>query len=158
MVKINRKPGRPDRWIVKRQRQAGIFNGKFLKRRRAANAPLRKLEAGLRENVVFSQKTNCCKHRSSVSGTYRGAGAVRHHANRAGSGFCRGGVNMSRLGRCRPQQQRGAKPCRPSRPQTHRLPDPAFLFRVRLSTAYKGYPIQGNAAQVTIGGADDSPR
>lgn len=70
--------------------------------RRTANTNFREIKAGMRDDGVVLKRPNRGKERCSLSIRDCGAGAVRHHADQARSGFNPIEVIVRRLGGRRP--------------------------------------------------------
>src|SRR5512141_2659149 len=78
-----RKRSRPERCQAET-----VISSEFLQNsRRTANALLRKLKLEPGDVIFLVEEAHRRKDWCAVIGTSGGAGAVRHHANRAGSGF-----------------------------------------------------------------------
>ena len=77
--------------------------------------------SGSRDSFIAPQPDGD-KRRCGIRRLGGWAGAVRRHADQAGSGIGRVRVIVGRLRRNRPQHQGQAQPGRPSDPKTHRFP------------------------------------
>lgn len=122
----------------------------WLRWRRTSNTEIRETEPRLGNWTLFKADTDLDKDWSTVARTDSRAGTMCRKANGAGSRFGAGRMDVGRLGRCRPQQQGQAKPCRPSCPDLHRSPFDSY-FGIRLPLGYNGYLARSNLEQVTIG-------
>lgn len=125
--------------------------------RRTANAGVRKIEPRRGDDIFFEQQADGRKNRTGMAGAHRGSGAVRHHANRAGSCFALARVMVGRLHPHPPQQQGQCQPCRPAYPETHHFPS-LRLDSLKLITVVRAQAMSGKLLWIgmLLGSTQDS--
>ena len=90
-----------------------------LEDRRAANPGFGKIEPGLRNDLLFLQKTDRYELRSNVAGGEARAGGVCDQTKGARTRVFLAGMDVGGLNRSRPQHQGQAEPRRASEPGPH---------------------------------------